>query len=97
MVRLHRHAAARLTPATIFNAAFPDARWQIDALYAFGDVVARHQHFEGTHQGDYMGVAPTGRRVRAGETGIVRFQDGRMAEFWGVFDDAGILRQLGAL
>jgi predicted ester cyclase len=79
-----------------FRRAFPDARWEIDVILAGGDLVARQQTFRATHVGEYLGVPPTGREVRASEAGIVRFDGGRMVEFWGVFDESALLRQLGA-
>lgn len=70
-----------------FHSTYPDARWTIDVLAADGDLVARHQTFTATH-------APSGRRVTAGETGIARFADGKLVEYWGVFDEAGLAHQL---
>ncbi len=77
-----------------FRRAFPDARWEIEVIFGKDDLVARQQTFTATHEGEYLGVEPTGQDVRASEAGIVRFAGGRMVEFWGVFDDAGLLRQL---
>ena len=78
----------------VFRRAFPNARWEIDVIFGKDDLVARQQTFTATHEGEYLGVEPTGQDVRASEAGIVRFAGGRMVEFWGVFDDAGLLRQL---
>ena len=82
---------------TMFRNAFPDGKWTIDFITGTGDIVARHQSMIGTHQGEYLGVAPTGKHVRTQETGIARFKDGKMVEFWGTFDDFGIARQLGLI
>ena len=49
----------------------------------------------GTHQGDFMGVPATGKRVSARGMQIGRFEDGKMVERWGSSDELGILKQLG--
>lgn len=77
-----------------FHAAFPDARWEIGVLLSRGDLVAREKTVRATHLGEYAGIAPTGRTVTTSEVGIVRFRDGRMDEFWGVFDEARLMREL---
>ena len=62
-----------------------------------GDIVAHHKSMVGTHKGEYLGVAATGKQVTTQETGIIRFKDGKMVEFWSTFDDFGIARQLGLI
>ena len=77
--------------------AFPDLHIAVDDLIAEGDkVVARHT-VTGTHQGEYMGLPPTGKSITYNEIVICRFADGRIAETWGVVDVLSQLRQLGAL
>lgn len=49
----------------------------------------------GTHQGDFMGVPATGKRVSARGMQIGRFEPGKLAERWGSSDELGILKQLG--
>jgi predicted ester cyclase len=49
----------------------------------------------GTHQGEYMGIPPTGKSVTYSEIFIVRFARGRIAETWGVVDVFSQIRQLG--
>lgn len=81
----------------IFHAAFPDVRWTIDDMVAEGDRVAMRLTMTGTHDGEFFGIPPTGRRVEVGGTHIVRIQDDRVAEHWGHNDDLGLMRQLGAI
>ena len=50
----------------------------------------------GTHEGDFQGVAPTGRRIEARGVQIARFADGEIVERWGSSDELGIMRQIGA-
>lgn len=49
----------------------------------------------GTHGGELMGIAPTGKRVAARQSRWFRVADGRVAEHWAVRDDLGMLRPLG--
>ena len=81
----------------MFHAAFPDAKWILEFIDGKGDIVYHHKSFVGTHRGEYLGVAGTGKQIRGQETGIIRFKDGKMVEFWGTFDDFGIARQLGLI
>jgi steroid delta-isomerase-like uncharacterized protein len=76
--------------------AFPDLHVTIEDLIAEGDKVVARNTVTGTHQGEYMGLPPTGRSITYNEIFIVRFADGRIAETWGVVDVLSQLRQLGA-
>jgi predicted ester cyclase len=51
----------------------------------------------GTHQGDFQGIAPTGKQVTIPAIRIYRVADGKMAELWVEFDALGLLQQLGAV
>jgi len=50
-----------------------------------------------THEGELMGIAPTGKRFAAQQSHWFRVVDGRLAEHWAVRDDLGMLRQLGIM
>jgi steroid delta-isomerase-like uncharacterized protein len=77
--------------------AFPDQRVTVDDLLADGDRVAVRFTFRGTHRGDLLGFAPTGRRVEVHGVAIYRIAGGRIAEGWVGFDVLGLLDQLGVL
>ncbi|GAA4562509.1 ester cyclase [Planotetraspora kaengkrachanensis] len=77
--------------------AFPDIHVEIEDVIAEGDKVVYRNTVTGTHQGEYRGLAPTGRSVTYGEIFIVRFAGGRIAEIWGIVDVFAQMRQLGAL
>jgi steroid delta-isomerase-like uncharacterized protein len=77
--------------------AFPDLQIEIEDLIAEGDKVVSRNTVTGTHRGEYMGIAPTGRTVTYDEIFVVRFADGRIIETWGVVDVAAQMRQLGLL
>ena len=77
--------------------AFPDLRTaEVDSVKE-GDKVAFRWLLSGTHEGEFMGVAPTGRRVEAMGMDIVRLADGEIIEHWGEFDAMGLLRQIGVI
>jgi predicted ester cyclase len=80
-----------------FFAGMPDLRHPLDELIADGDLVALRCRYEGTHDGELMGVPPTGRPVSAIGIGVMRIENGRIAEFWVSPDRLTILQQIGAL
>jgi len=79
-----------------FRTAFPDITVEIDELVADGDRVAVATTFTGTHEGELMGVAATGRRVSVTGIDIVRVAGGRIVEHRGLTDIVGLMRQLGS-
>jgi steroid delta-isomerase-like uncharacterized protein len=81
----------------MMRAAFPDLEATIDDLIAEGDRVAVRGHIHGTHDGELMGIPPTGKRVTIALIDINRIADGRLAERWAVVDMLGLLQQLGAI
>lgn len=89
-----REALERAIPA--FKRAFPDATVTIQQIVADGDKVMAHVVVTGTHEDEWMGVAPTHRRMTWTATSITRFNDeGKMAERWVIEDQLGMLQQLG--
>ncbi|MEV4623346.1 ester cyclase [Asanoa sp. NPDC049573] len=79
----------------MLHQVFPDLAVTVEDLVAEGDKVAGRNSVTGTHQGEYMGVAPTGRTIAYNEIFIFRFEGGRIAETWGVVDVFAQLKQLG--
>jgi steroid delta-isomerase-like uncharacterized protein len=77
--------------------AFPDLHVAVEDVIAEGDKVACRNTVTGTHQGEYMGLPPTGKSVTYNEIFIVRFAGGRIAEIWGVVDVLSQMRQLGTI
>jgi steroid delta-isomerase-like uncharacterized protein len=77
--------------------AFPDLTMRVLHIVEEGDVCVGHGLFEGTHEGEFMGVGATGRRVSVPIADVVRFSDGRAVEHWGVTDTGMMLQQLGVL
>jgi steroid delta-isomerase-like uncharacterized protein len=80
----------------MFRDAFPDLAVQIDELVAEGDKVAVATTLRGTHAGELLGHAPTGRKVSVTGVDLVRIVDGKIVEHRGLTDTVGLLRQLSA-
>ncbi len=77
--------------------AFPDVRVHVENVVVEGDFVAFNDQVEATSQGDFMGIAPTGKNVRWTEIHLFRVHAGQIVEHWSNFDQLGILKQLGAI
>jgi 3-hydroxyisobutyrate dehydrogenase-like beta-hydroxyacid dehydrogenase/predicted ester cyclase len=78
-----------------FRDAFPDGHVTIDVMAAEGDLVCYHSTARGTHTGEFMGIAPTGRPVEVGAIHIHRLAGGKIVEHWGRNDQMALMRQLG--
>ena len=81
--------------ANIFYTAFPDMEYTIDDMVAEGDKVAVRWTLAGTHEGELMGVSPTGVQVTLRGNSILRFAEGKCVELWSSFDSRVIWPQLG--
>jgi predicted ester cyclase len=75
--------------------AFPDLQFTAEDMIAEGDKVAARYTMRGTHQGEFMGVAPTGNQIEVTGIDIVRFEGGKMVEHWANSDELGMMQQLG--
>ncbi len=74
--------------------AFPDLQVAIEDMIAEGDKVAVLWMVRGTHQGEYKGLAPTGRTIALPGASIHRIRDGQIAETQWRYDSAILLQQL---
>jgi steroid delta-isomerase-like uncharacterized protein len=81
----------------IFRGAFPDSYFTVEDMMAEGDKVATRKTFHGTHEGDFMGMPPSGRVVSMGLIDIVRISDGRVVEHWSMGDSLGLMQHLGVI
>jgi predicted ester cyclase len=80
-----------------FYAAFPGAQVELADLIEDGDKLGARLLIRGRHQGEFMGVPPTGRDVALAITTILTMRDGRCVERWSTADMLGLLVQLGAI
>lgn len=77
--------------------AFPDAHLEPATLVADEDHVVIAYTLSGTHQGEFQGVTPTGKRVEVRGLQIGRFDaNAQIVERWGATDELGIMQQIGA-
>jgi predicted ester cyclase len=83
--------------ATMLRSAFPDLNVTVDDIVAEGDKVVLRQTWSGTHRGEFMGIAPTGRKVSFGVIDILRVAGGKFVEHWGQMDGMGLMQQLNAV
>ncbi|MGR9105467.1 MAG: ester cyclase [Gammaproteobacteria bacterium] len=82
---------------TRFREAFPDFRVIIDDLLADGDKVIVRGNWQGTHEGEFMGAAATGKKITVSEIAIFRLANGKIAELWANTDQLNFLHQLGLI
>lgn len=82
----------------LYNAyvtAFPDCRFTIDNLVGDGDMVSLSYTFSGTHTGPLQDVPATGKKVSVLGVSVSRFVNGSSVEERVVWDQLGIMQQLG--
>jgi steroid delta-isomerase-like uncharacterized protein len=80
-----------------FQAAFPDLHHEIEQVLVDDDVVVVRFTLHGTQQGAFFGIPATGRTISVPAHVILKVSAGKVASLLGVFDEAGMLRQLGIL
>jgi steroid delta-isomerase-like uncharacterized protein len=80
-----------------FRGAFPDQSITIEQQIAEGDVVVTRWTATGTHQGELMGIPATGRETTTSGITIHRIRDGKIAEAETIWDQLGLLQQLGVV
>ena len=81
---------------SMLRSSFPDLQVTIEDQIAEGDKVVARVTFSGTHQGEFMGIPPTGRRVAYPVIDILRIAEGQVVEHWAVADMLGLMQQMGA-
>jgi len=80
---------------TALTTAFPDAHIEPAHLVADDDNIAIAYTLTGTHEGEFHGLAPTGKTIEVRGMQIARFENAEIVERWGSSDELGILTQLG--
>jgi steroid delta-isomerase-like uncharacterized protein len=82
---------------SMFRAAYSDAQITVEDQVAEGAKVASRWTGRGTHDGELMGIAPTGKQVAVAGLTISHLEHGRVVEEWTNWDTLGMLQQLGAV
>jgi predicted ester cyclase len=80
-----------------FLNAFPDCHFTVDDMIAEGDQVVTKKTFTGTHEAEFAGIPPTGKRVTLQFVDIMRVRHGRIVEHWLSMDQLSFMQQLGVI
>src|SRR5260221_10253574 len=80
---------------SMMRGVFPDYHFELEDLIAEGDKVVARLTVSGSHRGEMMGLAPTGKRIQTSGIEVFRVADGKLAEHWATFDALGMLLQIG--
>ena len=81
----------------LLRTAFPDLHFTLEEIIAEGDKVMSRALLRGTHRGEYLGIAPTGKPVAVMGMVVLRIAQGKFQEGWLMMDNLGLLQQLGVV
>jgi steroid delta-isomerase-like uncharacterized protein len=81
----------------MMRSGFSDIQWTLEDSVAENDKVAARFIMHGTHNGAFMGVPPTGKKIKVQAMNLYRFSDGKIIEEFGQPDMLGLLMQIGAV
>ena len=81
----------------MYRTAFPDLHFTIEDQIAEGDKVVNRVTARGTHQGELMGIPPTGKQMTVSGITIDRVAGGKLVESWATWDFLGLMQQLGVI
>ena len=81
----------------MLRAGFPDLHVTVEDIIAEGDKVVGRTTIRGSHTGEFMGMAPTGKQFTIQAIDVMRFAGGKVVEHWGNQDDLGMMQQLGVI
>lgn len=81
----------------LFRSAFPDLRMESHEILAEGDLACARITITGTHEGEFMGMPASGKRIEVEAIDMLRIRNGQATEHWGVTDSMTMMQQLGAI
>ena len=82
----------------MYRAAFPDMQMNAEEVLVSGDRTVTRGTATGTHQGELMGMPPSGKHIEVKFIDIMQFNDaGVVREHWGLMDMLSMMQQLGAI
>jgi len=79
-----------------WDSTFANSHFTIHHEIAEGDLVLTHWTFTATHQGEYAGIAPSGKPIKFDGVGLWRVADGKVVEHWTYYDKLDMVQQMGA-
>ena len=62
---------------------------------ADGDRVTTFKTYHGTHEGPFLGIAPTHRKIQFESVDVMRVQNGKITDHWGVGNLLSLIQQIG--
>src|SRR5215208_3057761 len=80
-----------------YHAAFPDLTFTVEKRVAEGDLVVTRWIARGTHQGEFMGVPPSGRQIEVSGMSMDRISGSRIVEHWNNWEALEMMEQIGAI
>ena len=81
----------------VLRAAFPDFHADIHWQLADGENVTTYKTYHGTHEGAFLGIAPTHRKIHFETVDVMRVRNGKITDHWGVGNLFSLMQQLGVL
>ena len=81
----------------LVHAGFPDLQWSTENMVVEGDKAAVHWKGQGTHKGQFWGIAPTGKQVTMAGISIIRVTRGKVAEDVAYMNTLEMMQELGAI
>jgi len=79
----------------MFRSAFPDLHFTIDQVIGEGDSIAYRITGEGTHQGDFGNLKPTGKKMKWTQFFFQEYKEGKVLRTAGLADYLSMLQQMG--
>jgi steroid delta-isomerase-like uncharacterized protein len=76
---------------------FPDAHFTVDEEVVDGDTIVHRWTFRGTHEGPWIGMEPTGKKVEVTGSGWNHFRDGKIVRHHADWDALGMMKQVGVI
>jgi steroid delta-isomerase-like uncharacterized protein len=92
-----RGPAGYLALIGMMRSGFPDIQWTLEETIVEGEKVAARFTMRGTHQGAFLGVPPTGKKIVVQAMNLYRIADGKIVEERGQPDMLGLMQQIGAI
>jgi steroid delta-isomerase-like uncharacterized protein len=80
-----------------YHSAFPDLTYTVEKQVAEGDMVVTRWTARGTHRGEIMGVAPSGKQIEVSGMSMDRISGGKIAENWVNWEALEMMQQIGAI
>ena len=79
------------------RSAFSDIKATVEPALESGDLACGHSTITGKHTGEWMGVPASDKTFEIESIDIIRIEDGKCAEHWGVTDNMALMMQIGAI